>query len=565
MRIIAFLLFCLGALFSSSLPAQQSFSGVFHKTSATHIYLYQITWDELIRRNDELAKDSFQLIDLEAVPGEEEVSFWGIWRKTTRPARIERASGWENIIKVKRRMQAEGYTLIDIEGYRDPSGADLFAGIWIRGKEEQKLWKLDSWEGVLQNTAKQSKDYFQIVDIEAYIDEWGTTNYLAVYHKMSPSQRGYLVQTDDAETFAKERTLRHKSGYALIDLETYEVNGRQMRLGMYKKTNIDEATNTYLDWESFVTYQDQLGEQYSLVDLELGGGDGQLVIPAYHTSRLETTPSISQEVVSAMIRSVDKDQLQSAPCAAANGLIWLSEQGFPKLLGDLDEEALARKLAGGNYMKSLRPGGPATYGVFNGLLAYLEESPYEVESIAYQDIRDFDVTRIAIDSAQAPKLQTQAAHAELRFAKEGLVGNSLVLVGWAVYEPQPGDSLRQSYRKVADYWGTAVGYGVNEHDTEVPNTLIVHSPTHGAEPLFLKVEELDNRILLDEETQLLAPGAEEAMNPVPAAQQSYLRNAMQEEGERFAVWERTLVVKLKTPMTDSQKKLPQDKRLGGGW
>ncbi len=559
MRIVAFLLIYLGTLFSSSLSAQNSFSGVFNKTSATHIYLYQITWDELIRRNDELAKDSFQLIDLEAVAGGEEVSFWGIWRKTTRRARIERVSGWENIIKLKRRMQEEGYALIDIEGYQDPSGANLFTGVWIKGQEEQKLWKLDSWEGLIKNTDIQAKAYFQLVDIEAYTDEWGMTNYLAVYHKMAPSERGYLVRTDDAEAFFREHTRRHKSGYALVDYETFESNGQQFLLGMYKKSSTAEVTRSRLDWESFVTYQDQLGEQFHLVDLEVSSGAGKLAIPAYHTSRLEATPGISQNAVSSMIRSADDEHRQSAPCAAANGLAWLSTQGFSQLLNDQDEEGLARQLAGGNYMKSLRPGGPDTYGVINGLLGYIEAASYEVESLAYQDIRALETGRLHIDTSRISRLEAQAAHAELDFAKKGLVGNSLVLMEWAVYEPQPGDSLHQTYQKVSSYWGTVVGYGVNEYGNEVSNTLIVHSPTHGEQPLYLQVQELDRRILLDEQTQLVDPGIDdEAGRTVPAGQQRYLKNAMQEEGERFAVWERTLVVKLKMPLADSQEKLAQD-------
>ena len=307
MRKITLLLIGMGILLSSRLFAQHSYSGIFHKTSATHIYLYQIPWEELITRNDELVKDSFQLVDLEAVAVGGEVSFWGIWQKTTRKARIERASGWENIIKVKRRMEKEGYTLIDIEGYRGPSGADLFVGVWIPGGKAQKLWNLDSWEGLLKNTARQSQEYFQLVDVEVYIDEWGATNYLAVYHKLAPSERGHLVRSDDAETFYRERTRRRKSGYTMVDFETFDQNGQTFLIGMYKQEAATEKDCNRLDWASFVTYQDQLDEQYRLVDLEVSTGDGRLMVPAYHTSRLEATPSLSQEVVSSMIRAAEDE------------------------------------------------------------------------------------------------------------------------------------------------------------------------------------------------------------------------------------------------------------------
>ena len=556
MRIIAFLLSSLaGSLFiSSPLCAQQAFSRVFHQVKASQVYFYRISWEELLSQNSKLGEKGFQLIDLEILNEDGRVFFWGIWRETGVTTRIEQARGWDEMVELKRRMAESGFLLMEIESYIDETGAKEFVGAWVQEKLPHKLWKLNSWEELVEKSALQSDQFFQLIDIETSTNELGLTNFLAIYHKLPPSERAHPFLADNPEAFFKDKSLRIKSGYAIFDYETYQVNDRVFLLGLYKKSDQKDNVRHRLNWDSFVNYEEFLRTSLQLVDLEISLGQGSLLLPPYQLSRLEKTPNLPQSIAAA-----SKVSVTGAPEAAANSLLWLAENGFPALSpgGEGAAPELARRLSGSAYLNtSSFP--PPFASVINGLITYIEEKNYQIETVSLQDIRRFDAQSLTSQNARNHlENEDQSRQITLDFAQKGLLTNSIVLIEWGVYEPA-GDSLNLLFHKVGNHWATVVGYGINEYNVENSQTLIVHSPAHGGEdPLYLKVEELDMRLRLKSNSQLIDPAGPDG-EPVLAGQQSYLKNALEKEDDRFAVWERTLIIRLKDPALAGREDTQRD-------
>lgn len=553
MKLSSIFLLLSGLLLTLSSFGQPAFSGLFKETDVPHIYLYEISWEELQAKNKALGAEGYQLIEVDAVSDPVKTRFYAIWQEGGPAARVERAGGWENMVKLKQRMTGEGFVLQNIEGFRDPDGREVFLGIWLPGKNEQKIWRLDNSATVAQQCQTLSREYFQMVDLEAFTNASGGVSFLTLYQKLPPTERAYPVFADNPEDFYREKALRNKSGYALIDYETYDQNGKTYLAGLFKKAPYQENCRHRLDWASFVDYQKFLGSGYQLVDMELSDGPGLVYAPPFRQDRLEDTPNIAHQVVASMVKAAGEVD-QSAPAAAANGLTWLARHGFPRLLNAgakakaADFDQLARTLAGGNYLQSLRVGGADDRSLIDGLLAYVNERKYEVTELAIEQVNGFDRQTLQTPgAADLIRVEGPVGYPSLAFAQEGLVGSSLVLLEMGIYEPAPGDSLHREFQRIGSRWATLVGYGVNEYGNENPDVLIVHSPSHGGEaPLYLRAKPLENYRSLDTEATLTDPGHPD-QESLSAHQQRYMLGALPEEGPRFAIWEGTIVLKLSEP------------------
>jgi hypothetical protein len=534
--------------------ARQSFSGLFDQSSATHVYLYDISWEELRNRHQKLSLDGFELLDVEAATNNGKTGFWAIWRESGQTSRLERAANWDELLRLRRELAAQGWRLNDVESYRDHQGKTFFLGLWLADKAESRIIKAESWESLIKHTDLLANEYFFLTDVEAMNAGQGELHFLAVFRKAPPTERAFLALYDDQAAFQKNRLQRQKSGYPLIDYETFEQDDKEYYLGLYKKAPKTFELCHRLDWTSMVAYQQYLGDDYSLVDLEISFGAARIVAPPVLTERLETMPNISQALLADMVRSAGLAD-QSAPCAAANGLLWLARNGYPRLnpLGKTDgpsaPELLVRKLADGEHMRTLRPGEEANvYSVIDGLTRYIEAQRYELAAVEVQGIRGFDARQLQFHAARAALRAPEQVHTlSLEFARKGMIGPSIVLLQWGIYEPEAGDSLHVRFVKVGDRWATLAGYGLNEYQVENKRALIAHSPAHGGEtPLYLIAVDLDERVRLGKNAVLINPGASEDQ-AVSAAGKTWLKNALTQERDRFAVWESTVVVRLKEP------------------
>lgn len=193
------------------------------------------------------------------------------------------------------------------------------------------------------------------------------------------------------------------------------------------------------------------------------------------------------------------------PVAVSNSLVWLSQQGYPRLLPELPEQApgadaaalrrqqidLIRTISAEPYMGTSRWSGTGPAGILRGLHRYVRRSGYQYRRLEYQGWRGHQ--RAFRTGVRRPELSWIRGALE-----EG--GVAFIHVGW--YTPVP---RTEALKRGGGHWLTVVSVGKDERGAPDPNALVLHDPAPyaGDEParVFVQARELTSGWLLDRGTK----------------------------------------------------------------
>lgn len=549
---ITIILICI--FLTSQSISQNAFSAVLQKTDQELVYLYSVPFEEVKNRNQSLSAEGFELIDLEF----HDASYWAIWKHSGHQTTMQKADSWEAFQEIKKQKIKDGQLLNNLLVYKNDEGQYEYIGLWKNKRLAHNIWKLPNLKAIQFHYKEMAKLSLYLHDIQVVEEENGKLAYFVLYHKGSPSEMTHFTQFANESAFNQDHAKRIKSGYQPIDIEVKTIYGIPQYFCLYRKVDVESELQYQLDWEGLVNYQEFLGADYKVVDLEFSEGKRRIFAPPFNLKRVEGTPDSDMEALQLTAKGSSAPSIknQSAAFAAANGLYWLSQNGFSKLAdkksGKADQECLkiARKLAGANHMKTLLPTKSNKYTVIEGLSKYIEED-YEVEEISYFDIEDFDT--IMIEESLRAKIYSEDSLSSLplKKAKEGVIGSTIVLLRWGQYEPSADG---KNLIKKGDYWGTLVGYGKNKHEIEKPNYILVHDPSDGneAQQKYFRVDELEKYFSTTDQTMLLNrtdkwKDEAEDYHSISAVKRQLLSEF--EEGAEniveFPVWEGLLIIKVK--------------------
>ncbi|MCB9585182.1 MAG: hypothetical protein H6718_07275 [Polyangiaceae bacterium] len=204
------------------------------------------------------------------------------------------------------------------------------------------------------------------------------------------------------------------------------------------------------------------------------------------------------------------------PVAVSNGLVWLSQHGYPELLpaaaeapGAVDASAgndlperiherqleLVREISAAPFMGTSRWSGTGPVGVLRGLHRFVKRHGYRYQRLEYQGWRGHQ--KAFSTGVRKPQLPWIA-----EALKQG--GVAFIHVGW--YTPVPRSKVLQ---RTGGHWLTVIAAGVDEHFLADPNVLVLHDPAPyaGDEPArsFATAREL-------KEGWLLARGSRQAFS-----------------------------------------------------
>lgn len=189
-------------------------------------------------------------------------------------------------------------------------------------------------------------------------------------------------------------------------------------------------------------------------------------IPDSYTKKVATFPDLTQKL-NRFGHNVD-DGYYCAPVSASNGIIWLSQNGYPKLArgyqGAQNQQAHFAVLLGGRrYMNTRKAnGGTSVNGFMRGLYRYVLDCGYKPTYFKYQGWR------------RHPKaFSTGKRIPELDWMKRGVIGNSIECLNVGFYN---FDERSRLYKRVGGHWVTLVGYGVNRKGGKDPGNLLIHDP-----------------------------------------------------------------------------------------
>lgn len=191
------------------------------------------------------------------------------------------------------------------------------------------------------------------------------------------------------------------------------------------------------------------------------------ILPEVYTSKVNETPDYYQ-LDNAYGGFHNGGAVFCGPTTASNSLMWLSDNGYPELAGNYNDDKYAQfkmieTLGSDSYM-GLGSGGVGPNGICYGVNKYIKAKGLNYKSMKYQGWR-------SVASAYYTGTKTPS----MEWLKEGLMGTGSVWLnyGWYNYS-----NNTNTYNRNGGHWMTLVGFGWDGNSKE-PNCLIVHDPWTG--------------------------------------------------------------------------------------
>jgi hypothetical protein len=213
--------------------------------------------------------------------------------------------------------------------------------------------------------------------------------------------------------------------------------------------------------------------------------------PAVCTAKIAATPDFCQTDEAGGFDNGGRKYC--GPVAVSNSLVWLSQNGFPKLLqpanspsdsnngngsanGDHKADAqkaaqieLIRTLGSPNFMSTEGRDGTSATRLMRGLKKYVTEHGYQIEQLEYRGWSN--VSKSFKPTGELPSLDWMKQH----IAEPG--GAAWINIGWYNF-----DETTKKYQRTGGHWITLVGYGVNAEGKPDDSVLIVHDPSRRTGP-----------------------------------------------------------------------------------
>ena len=184
-------------------------------------------------------------------------------------------------------------------------------------------------------------------------------------------------------------------------------------------------------------------------------------------------------------------QSYCAPTSAAMAFSWLIGHGYPKLLpagtGTVDSlHVLVKTLASSDYLGTDPVDGTTTPAMATGLVRYITQAGYQVESLGYSGWRAKEATIHGKVYGRVPlfgMISDQLANPRTVV---------LLNMGYYIKGSTPG-----TYRRMVGHWVTVVGYGTTGDGRTDPSVLLIHNPGIAVPKTFPSKSNLVARLNLD--------------------------------------------------------------------
>lgn len=204
------------------------------------------------------------------------------------------------------------------------------------------------------------------------------------------------------------------------------------------------------------------------------------LLPDVFTEKINAIPDYYQQDT-AYGGFNDGGRVFCGPTAISNSLMWLTENGYPKLADTTSDRKKAQHdmialLASSNYM-NLGSGGVGPWGVCDGIKAYFETSNVKYKSLEYQGHRSI-----------ADEYYTGIKIPSMEWIKKGLMkkGSVWFNFGWYTY-----NEATDTYTRNGGHWMTMAGYGFDGISND-SMCLIVHDPGYTTFNEYIKLEKIES-------------------------------------------------------------------------
>jgi hypothetical protein len=213
--------------------------------------------------------------------------------------------------------------------------------------------------------------------------------------------------------------------------------------------------------------------------------------PAVCTAKIAATPDFCQ--VDEAGKFDNGGKVFCGPVAVSNSLVWLSQNGFPKLLPAVDKKVelagddgsadgdvkidaqkaaqieLIRTLGSPDFMSTEGRDGTSAKRLMLGLTKYVTQHGYKLDRLEYRGWSKLN--KELKPSDEKPSLDWMKQY----ISQPGAAG--WLNIGWYKY-----DEATKEYQRTGGHWITLVGYGVTADSKPDATVLITHDPSRRSGP-----------------------------------------------------------------------------------
>lgn len=253
--------------------SEKSYLSLYHEHEAIpYIQIYS-SLSEIQKDLDKIhQQDERQLEKIESIPVNGNTKLLGIFRKGTGKDGIKliATTSMPEFLDILRQQLKENANLTDFETYRN-GNKRFFLGVLQGGgnKSDIKFVNALSWDEFLDVYKKNIKSGLRLIDLESYQDD-GKSNLVGVYQKGQGPD--FISPFDSYSAFISHFKEKYKEGLLLLNVESYQDKGKRYYVGVYGSGKPGEGVylkkdNTLTEvWES-KKYWENKG--YGLVGLDV--------------------------------------------------------------------------------------------------------------------------------------------------------------------------------------------------------------------------------------------------------------------------------------------------------
>lgn len=141
-----------------------------------------------------------------------------------------------------------------------------FVGVWKEQSSEDRVWVGADWENFKDKNKEFRKAGYRLVDVDTY-QKNGRRLYNGVWEK-GGGKFGFY-QFDSWDKFVDKWKALNKDGLRLIDVETFKSGSKRFYVGVWKGGKGNKALYQYDSWNKFTAQWKKLNEQgLRLIDIE---------------------------------------------------------------------------------------------------------------------------------------------------------------------------------------------------------------------------------------------------------------------------------------------------------
>ncbi|NUO01104.1 MAG: hypothetical protein HUU01_10875 [Saprospiraceae bacterium] len=193
---------------------------IWAKTKQHSVLATVAGWDSLVQKRRDMAKEGFVLTELEGQAGPNNVFlFTGVWTTGKTAHKAWKLDSWAGLVKKNEEMAKDNFFLVDVDATPFPDGTMPYVALYHYGQQPDQTFLFEASDLTTFNTerARRHKSGYRLLDYEQF--EHGEREYYVGIYKKGTFDDSLRAGLDE-QGFQKLRTERAKNeSIYLTDIE----------------------------------------------------------------------------------------------------------------------------------------------------------------------------------------------------------------------------------------------------------------------------------------------------------------------------------------------------------